>query len=66
MAHQMAHEDALWLGSVIRLGPQWHKGLVLLIAASSSYWKLVATKHINVLHVVRQSWMVLLIINWLN
>ena len=25
MAHQMAHEDALWPGAMITRGPQWHK-----------------------------------------
>ena len=25
VVHQMAHEDALWPGGMIRLGPQWRK-----------------------------------------
>ena len=41
MAHQMAHEDALW-PSAIRLEPQWSKikwaGILLIAVNSTGNW----------------------------
>ena len=67
MAHQMAQDGAVWSSAMIRLGPHWHKvnWLVLLITASSTgNWWLQSI--LLYLHVVRQSCMALLIINWPN
>ena len=42
MAHQMAHEDALWHSAMIRLGPQWRKvkwaGIVIAISSTGNWW----------------------------
>ena len=64
MAHQIAHEDALWPSAIIKVGPQQRRQSKWagIVNCYQQYWKVEtsATKHINILHVVRQSWMALI------